>query len=486
MSQRSPLSGILGSLPWPVAESVSAMITGAVTVFVIARLIGAENFGRSSIALGLIVIMLVGVNSLVHDALVRMPDLQPEDVDAGFSASIALAIVFSAIAAFSAPFIGDVFDDPHIAALIWGFIPMLPLAAVSEILIAERRRTLDFRTVAQNQIAARLLGGTIGVVAAFQGAGAWSIVMQYVAFAAFSTVAMLAHATRWPRLRFSWARLSPMLGFCGPIIASQLLTQGTSRLVLMGMGHWHGLAFAGYWSVATRIAESTFGGLIQAAYNVGLAHFSLQQNARDQLAVSLREAQAVAVIIAVPTLAAVAAAAEPITLLLLGEKWTPVSVLMLGPLLASYLLIRRMFVTTALRVIGLSSASLVSSMVEGVAVLVALVIAGRISPVAVTVINPFGVMIGFLPLIYLLAREFQLSGAQQLALIGRDLAFGLAAFALGRQAITLVPFESLFIDTIVAGSTAFVVAATLLIWSDVKLVKALLGDVFRKPAGLEQ
>ena len=219
---------------------------------------------------------------------------------------------------------------------------------------------------------------------------------------------------------------------------------------------------------------------------MGLAHFSLQQNARDQLAVSLREAQAVAVIIAVPTLAAVAAAAEPVTLLLLGEKWTPVSVLMLGPLLASYLLIRRMFVTTALRVIGLSSASLVSSMVEGVAVLVALVIAGRISPVAVTVINPFGVMIGFLPLIYLLAREFQLSGAQQLALIGRDLAFGLAAFALGRQAITLVPFESLFIDTIVAGSTAFVVAATLLIWSDVKLVKALLGDVFRKPAGLEQ
>ena len=224
MSQRSPLSGVLRSLPWPAVELISAMISGAITVFFIARMIGAEAFGRGSIAFGVVLVMLVGVNSLVHDALVRLPDLQWEDVDLGFSASLALALIFSLAGALVAPWLGYLFDDQRISHLTWAFLPLLPLAALSEPLIAVHRRALDFRTVARHQIGGRTLGAVLGLIAAWYGAGAWSLVLQYVGSACYLTVAMIASAGRLPRLRFSWRRAAPLLAFCSPIIASQLLT----------------------------------------------------------------------------------------------------------------------------------------------------------------------------------------------------------------------------------------------------------------------
>ncbi|MFN4140735.1 oligosaccharide flippase family protein [Aestuariivirga sp.] len=469
MSERSSISGILRSMPWPLAEAVAALFTGAISVFVIARLIGADEFGRSSIALGIVVIMLVGVNSLVHDALVRMPEMTPADLDVGFTASLAMAIVFVIAAAAAAPFIGALYEDPRLGLLILGFLALLPLAAVSETLIAERRRALDFRTVARNQIAARVLGGSAGVAAAIFHAGAWSLTIQYLTIASYTAAAMLVQAGRWPRLRFSWQRLYPMLAFCGPIIASQVMTQGTGRLLLLAIGHWHGLAVAGYWSAATRISENLFGGLMQAAYNVGLAHFSIVQAARGALLSSLRDAQAITAILSIPLLSALAATAEPLTLLLLGPGWAPVSTLMYGPLAASFLLIRRMFPTTTLRAVGRSGVSLTASSVEFITLVAVVVAFGRLSPVSFNVIYPLAILAGSIPVFALLVQELRTPAAEQLLLFLKDASAGLLAFLAGRQA-AILGGESAFSQLLLGGGVAFSVAATLLVLSDSELV----------------
>lgn len=461
-------------MPWPMAEAIAALFTGAASVFIIARLIGADEFGRSSIALGIILIMVVGVNSLVHDALVRMPDMQTEDRDTGLTASLVLAAVFMLLAAAASPLVARIYGDRHLGALILGFMPLLPLAAVSETLIAERRRALDFRSVARTQITGRVLGGCLGIAAAFLHAGAWSLVLQYVTISIYVAAVMLLRVKNRPRLRLSWVRLSPMLAFCGPIIGSQVMTQATGRLILLAIGHWHGLAFAGYWSAATRISENLFGGLMQAAYNVGLAHFSVKRDRHDMLA-GLQEAQAVTAILSVPMLAALAAASEPLTRLLLGASWGPVSELMYGPLIVSFLQIRRMFPTTTLRAIGRSEFSLIVSLVELVTLTLAFIALGRLSPVAFSLVYPLGALAGSLPIFTLLVREFSTPPWQQLMLLLREAATGLLAFLAGKQAILLLPDKSVFTQLLAGGGVAFILAATLLILIDAGLVRRIAG-----------
>lgn len=480
MTKQSPASGILRSMPWPAAEAMTAMLAGAVSMFVIARLIGADEFGRGAIALGIILIMLVGVNSLVHDALVRMPELQQEDIDTGFTASVILAACFAFLTVLAAPHIGRLYSDRRLAHLILGLVPLLPLAALSETLIASYRRGLDFRTVAISQIGGRVVGSALGIMAALLNAGAWSIVIQSVSMAAYTAVAMLLHAKRWPGVHLSWQRLSPMLGFCAPIITSQVMIQGTSRLLLLAVGHWHGLAVAGYWSAATRISENLFGGLMQAAYNVSLAHFSIKQNARIDLLANLRNVQSVTALLSIPVLAALTVTAKPLTLLLLGASWEPVSTLMLGPLLVCFLQIRRMFPTTALRAVGRSGVSLLGSVIEFIVLMSAFLLFGRQSMTALNWVYPLGVLAGSLPIFILLVGELSAPPWMQAILFIRELATGVVGVVAGMAAMSAMSEISYVTQVLVGGGSAFLVAMMLLVVTDARQLMRSAGT-WQKP-----
>lgn len=474
MSERSSVSGILRSMPWPAAEAVTALLTGAVSLFVIARLIGADEFGRSAVALGIILILQVGVNSLVHDALVRLPELTREDLDTGFTASLGIAILFSGIAVAAAPLFGELFEDRRLPLLIIGFIPLLPLAAISETLIATYRRDLRFRAVASNQIAGRVLGGLLGIAAALWHAGAWALVVQGVATATYTASSMLLHAGRLPRISFSWRRFQPMLGFCAPIIASQVMTQGTGRLLLVAIGHWHGLAVAGYWSAATRMSENMFGGLMQAAYNVSLAHFSLRQNARAALLANLNDAQAVMAILSIPAITALAVTSRPLTFILLGEAWEPVATLMIGPLIACLLQIRRMFPNAALRAVGRSGVSLVVSVIEFATLALAFALVGRHSISNFAFVYPLGVLAGSIPIFALLTRELHAPASAQVLLFVKDGVVALLAFAMGWGVMRMTAGGDI-VRILAGGSAAFGVAATLLFLFDMRTFLRLGG-----------
>ncbi len=475
MTEQSSASGILRSMPWPAAEAFTALLTGAASMFIIARLIGADEFGRGSIALGLILISLVGVNSLVHDALVRMPDMQPEDLDTGFTASFAVAMLFMLVIILGASTIGNLYADHRLALLIVAFTPMLPLAALSETLIATYRRGLDFGTVARFQIASRAAGAVLGIVIALLHGGAWAMAVQNVSMAAFSAGAMLFHAKRWPHFGLSWPRLTPMLGFCAPIIASQILTQGTGRMLLLAMGHWHGITMAGYWSAATRMSENLFGGLMQAAYNVSLAHFSINQNSRSTLLASLRDVQAVTALLSIPILAGLAVVTRPLTLLLLGPAWLPVATLMLGPLVVCFLQIRRMFPTTALRAVGRSGISLVASLAEFTTLAIAFLAVGRQSAVDFSFVYPLGLLAGSIPVFALLVRELGTSVWAQVATFLKEIAIGIVAFGVGTVALSSFADSAIIIQLIMGGGAAFVTAASLLVLTDARHILRIAG-----------
>ena len=480
MRVRSSDSGILRSMPWPVAEAVTALLTGAVSMFVIARLIGADEFGRSAIALGIILIMMVGVNSLVHDALVRLPEIQPEDLDTGFTATLGVAVIFVGIATAISYWIGRLYGDQRLSLLILGFAPLLLLGAVSESLIARYRRGLEFQLVAKSQIVGRLLGSVLGITAAFLHAGSWSLVVQTISIAAYVAAAMWWHAGSLPRLRISWPRLRPMLAFCAPIIASQMMAQGTSRLLLLGIGRWHGLSVAGYWSAATRIPENLFGGLTLAAYNVSLAHFSLKQDSRDSLRANLHDIQSVSAILSIPVLAGLAAGAAPLTLLLLGHAWAPVATLMLGPLMACYLQIRRMFPTTALRALGRSGISLIVSFAEAATLAIGFFVVGRYSATSFTFIYPLGMLAGSIPIFALLIRELDLPVWGQLVQFLREIAIALIAFAAGKTVLMTVQDLAPLLQLLASGGVAFATAATLLIVTDAALFLRLADVAWRR------
>jgi O-antigen/teichoic acid export membrane protein len=455
------LQATLKSLFWPFIEAVSGVLAGAMAVLVIARIIGAEAFGLGSIALGIVLIAQVGVNSLVHDALIRSERPSSKDMDVAFTASLVGALAIGLLMVLAAPLVSRLSKHDNLTSVIWAFVPMLVLSVLSITMIAERRRALDFNTVAIHQIAGRVLGTIFGIAAALSGLGVWSLVIQYTCASAYTSAAMYILAYRWPRLSFSWTRLAPMLRFCAPIIASQFMIFATSWLFLFTMGRWHGLVAAGHWSVATRIAESLFGSIMQAVYNVALARLSLQQAAPEKIRHSLLKGEALSRIAAIPLLVTLAVTAKPLMELLLGPSWAPAGEMALGPLFGSFLLIRQILPSTALRVVGISRFAFIATSANAAFAIGGVLLFARYSPLAISGIYALSMLPGYLVISFAATRKFDLSLERRLLTLGLDLAIAIAAFGLGRSMAGQLQDPSLLLYMVVAGGTAFVVSGFL-------------------------
>ena len=389
-SSSSPLRSLL----WSGLDTVGTLLVGIVSVLAIARLIGDEAFGLGSIALGLVLIVTVVVSSLVHDALVRHPQLENADVDTAVTASLLAALVVAVGLALLAVPLGRLLEEPRLAPVLWALLPMVPFSALSQPLIAERRNALDFATVGRQQLAARFTGLAAGLTAAALGAGVWSIVAQQVVTTGHLALALLRKAVRKPRLRLEWARLKPLLTFCQYVVWAQLVTQACERMFVVAIGYWHGLGAAGQWGVATRLSESLTGAVMHAIYHVALAYMARLQTARDRLLAALEEAQRLLTLAALPVLAALSAGAEPLVRLLLGEGWTLTPQLLLGCLLGSFMVIRRLMPIVALNAIGRPEPSMSAMVGQSAAGGLGLILFGALSPLAIALVRGMTPVVG--------------------------------------------------------------------------------------------
>ena len=251
---------------------------------------------------------------------------------------------------------------------------------------------------------------------------------------AYISLAMILTAPRLPALRLSIVRFRGMVLFCAPIIVHQLSSQGIARLFLVAISYWHGVAYAGYWGVATWISEGVATAAAQATYSVALAYFASLQSSRERLVDALTRAQRAAMMCAIPSLAALSAASGPFVDLVLGVQWAPAAYLLQGPIFGTFLLVRRMFPLTALRSVGQSRVTTTVAAADGATAIVGLLVAGPMSAMATAAVYGLSLMPGYLVTSKAVANELKSSYATELRELAKDLCFGLVAVVSGRAA----------------------------------------------------
>src|SRR5690606_34224745 len=64
-------------------------------------------------------------------------------------------------------------------------------------------RKLRFKALSVRSIIAKVLGAAVTIVLAFQGAGAWAIILGSIAYSAASTCLVLLSLRRRPKYRFA-------------------------------------------------------------------------------------------------------------------------------------------------------------------------------------------------------------------------------------------------------------------------------------------
>ncbi|SBV98983.1 membrane hypothetical protein [uncultured Alphaproteobacteria bacterium] len=308
---------------WSLLEKGGQQGISFLVFMVIARLVGPTEYGLANICF----VFFTIANLLILAVVDGVVSLQIEDdqrLSTLFWTALAVGLGFAAIAILGAQPLAEAMDEPRLRDLILWFsaIPLLlSLASVPTMLVLKE---LDFRVYALRSIAASLIGGAVGIAGAFQGMGAYALILQQITLFTVSNVVVWL-SVRWrPRLRFDRASLAetirPGIRMAGTMIVTVAEREVPRILIVAFLGP---LAL-GFYSFVARVRYAIQDIFVNPPFSVfypSLAKLNHDRAAQQQMLGLFVVATGVLIF---PTLACAAVAAPLYVTLFFGGKWADV------------------------------------------------------------------------------------------------------------------------------------------------------------------
>ncbi|WP_129338028.1 lipopolysaccharide biosynthesis protein [Cellulomonas endophytica] len=313
-------SHALSSVKWNFLASVASLLGRLVFTFVLARLIGPENFGIFSMATLYTTFAVVVLDQGFGLALIQRKELRPTDVASVAWLNFAMGTTLAVATLVAAPAIADFFGTPELTAVLRVLSIALFLRGITLVRENLVRRHLRFREFAQLQAAGVLAGGVAGVVAALLGAEYWSLVVQILVNDVVIAVGlvMLARDVSW---RGSWRSLRDMASFSSKMLVTQVMIYIGGNVDNILIGRVTSPAQLAFYALSYRLLRMPIQMIGSVVNGVALPIFArLQDDDERTTSWFLTATQAVAVV-AFPLFGVMVIGAEAGVSVAFGDEW---------------------------------------------------------------------------------------------------------------------------------------------------------------------
>jgi len=317
-------SRIASATVWAALGLLAARGTSYLVQLILARLLFPEAFGL--IGMAVVFTSLIGtIGDLgLAAALVQLKEgrISGLHYDTAFWVS---AFFNAAVLLIFATAIGPLAAEFYAQPLLRLVVPALGLAeCIRSLGIVPRivlTRGLKFRTLTLVEASASAAGGVCALALALSGAGVWSIVAQGIVAAAVQ-VPSLWHVSGWrPRLRFSKAAISDVVGFSTFDALQQTVSYLTNNLDYLLVGRLSGAEPLGVYTLAFMMTD-TFRQQIMAVSNRVMfpVYGRLQDDAASIRGYYLKAIRYNSILVAIAMLV-LAGFAQPLISVVLGPRW---------------------------------------------------------------------------------------------------------------------------------------------------------------------
>jgi O-antigen/teichoic acid export membrane protein len=287
----------------------------------VARLLGPHEFGLVAVAMSFVVCTIFLSDAGLGQSLVKTPASEATTWSSAFWLTVmfgtGLTLLLVAVA-FAAPVI---FGEPRLTPIILGFavVPLLVSGLAAP--IADLQQRQRFRELAAIDVVSSILGLSSAIVLAFQGAGAWALVVQQIVFWVVKG-ALVVWRTRFrPRLVFSLTTLGEHARFARDAIGSTLVYFFGRQLDPLILARVLGATSTGLYTFATRVRDlphQLVSSPVQNALYVRMVELRQDTDAIRDMLLILTTAVALLVF---PAVAALAVASPAYFQLLLSHEW---------------------------------------------------------------------------------------------------------------------------------------------------------------------
>lgn len=314
---------VLRGATWAVAGGNASQLLAFIMFIAISRVVGPTAFGTVAIAIGLVELCRPLACEAVVGNLVARGRFDNGAFNVGFALCLGLSAPMCAILVLTAPLFAALFHAPDLRFVLPQIALLLVFYAASRVQEAHLVLDMRFGSLAARSVAAALVGGAVGIVAAYSGMGVQALVLQQWT-AAFVSLVLLWIACPWrPRFRFKRSELGDLVRSSAALAPAGMLAQLSVMADSLAVASYFGPAAAGIYNLGKRTRLALQLGLSGALGRVSLPTFARVKADAAQLARTLETALRLSTVVAFPVFLGVAAIGPELIALLLGPEWAP-------------------------------------------------------------------------------------------------------------------------------------------------------------------
>lgn len=308
---------------WRFAERCGAQLVHFVVSIVLARMLMPDHYGVVALINVFISILNVFVNCGLGTALIQKKDADDMDFSTVFYTNVLFCIVLYILLFISAPYIADFYQRPEIALLVRVVGVTLIISGVKNVQSAYVSRNMIFKRFFFATLGGTIGAALIGIGMAVAGFGVWALIAQSLFNNAVDTIVLWVTVKWRPKRCFSFERLKGLFSYGWKMLASSLLDTIYNNVRTLIIGKLYSSSDLAYYNKGKTWPSLFIENVNSSIDSVLLPTMSKEQDNAARVKNLTRRAMKTSTYVMAPFMMGLAFVAEPLTSLVLTDKWLP-------------------------------------------------------------------------------------------------------------------------------------------------------------------
>lgn len=312
---------IVKGAAWMGLARVLTNLIGFASAIILARFLLPEDFGLVAITESVALVVMSITELSLAQALVQHRDPSDEHYDTAWTLNVGRSVMLGALLMLVALPTASVYGDPRIVPLMSVIALATAIGGLENPRLVTFQRQLVFWQEFVLTFGTKLAGFLVAVGVAIALRSYWALVLG--SFASQATRVILSYVLVRYRPRLRTTHVRELLSFSVWLTVSRGVRTINLRSDSMALGFFVGVQSLGHYAMANRLAYLPIVESLSPLRQVLFPAFARMQGEADRLRAAYLRAQGLICIVGVPIAAGVATVAEPLIVLLIGEKWLP-------------------------------------------------------------------------------------------------------------------------------------------------------------------
>lgn len=253
---------------WTALDKYSAQIIGIGISMVLARLLTPYDYGIVATASVIINFLSIFTSIGIGPAVIQKKDLSNEDINHIFTFTVIIGLICGGICYGSSWLVAYYYKNQVLVPVLQILAIGVFLSAINMVPAAQMAKHLRFREMATRNLAFQIFFGLIGVVAAFNGAGVYSLIIPPILT---SIGTFLYNNHFYPvqlRLHFSLVPIRKIFSFSSYLFLFELFTYFSRNIDKVIVGRYISENALGYYEKSYRLMQLPLQNITAVIYPV--------------------------------------------------------------------------------------------------------------------------------------------------------------------------------------------------------------------------